>query len=1364
MEGNGWRPSQGELVSTADEGGSADWRTEFPHESRQKIVDKITNTLKRHLSIPASDGSNELQQIAIQFENKIYTAAANQNDYLRKISMKMLSMESKSQQSAPINPSTSNNTVTNQNPSESASLGIQSQPNNQGQSSLSIPSQQLLPQNIQNNTSVTASSPANLPSAVPITGLSQSAISSVSQSSSLQTMPGTNTANNTLGKTAVSDIYANVQRQIQGRQQQQQFNSQQQHQPQNQFLHQHQINQQLLKQKMQHSSLLQSHVQQQQQSLMQTTKPQSSQHPLMQMPSNLQTGQSTVQQMQPREIQSSEQPSFQQNQLSSVEQSAPSLLQQHPQSIGRQQQQQQQTTTIQQTPSMQQLQNSASQQSHLPMQQNQQLLMGQQANISSVQQTKQLGQQTGMTEMQQRQKRMLVQQNNILTMQQSQHLLNQQTISSHQQQQLGAQSSIQQSQQQQQLLGSLPNISNMQSHQRPMHMLQQSKTVVKQQQKNQQTPLAMLQQGQQSQHQSSQQQLVPQFQSQPAQLQQSLAQLHPGSLQREMQQRMQASGALLSQNAIEQQKQFFLSQRGLPEVSSSTSLDSTAQTGHDGVVDWQEEIYQKIKSMKEIYFEELKEVYQRILLKMQHQSQSDALILSGKATEHAEKMKNFKTLVERAIQMLQISKSNIQPGMKDKLPAYEKQIINLLASNKKKLIPSQLPGQQKFQPPAGHPQSMSQKQSSQVPQLQQHENYINQQINLQGSANSMHPASVPNMQQGAVNLATHFGIPTPQQNATNILQTGPTVDPVQGNSFSSLQQGTIASMQQGGLLPGQSAIDVPQLSNSMSLNSMSSLQNNINSKQPSSSTIQQQHFKQQQQQELQQHLMQNQQLKQPYQQRHMQQQLIQQQQKQRLLQVQQPLQQQMQQQKQQTSRMPMQQMPQLHQTNEINELKLRQGTGIKPDIYQQHYSTGQRHNYYQQLKPGSSFPISSPQTFQVSSPQISQYSSSQLDQQSPLSSQMKSGTPLQSANSPLTPSPSTPIAPSPIPGESEKQHSGTPLPNAGHIGHQQTAAEFSQAQSVAVATPGISASPLLAEFSSDGNQTNTTNLVAGKETTTQKPFERIIEVIQSSTPEALSSAISDIGSVVSMVDKLAGSAPGNGSRAVIGEDLVAMTKSHLQARSLDGDSKKMKRDTSAMPLNNVSSAGSLNDSFKQSYGFDTSELESTATSHVKRQKVEVSHAVYKEIKEINLRLINTLVNISEEDNDSISAALDGEGTVIKCFFTAIALCPSLKSHFASNNMSPILPLRLLVPANYPECSPVLLDKLLDEQRESDDLSLKARSRFITSLGMLSQPISLQEMARTWDACASEVILEFAQQIGGGTFSSRYGTWESCVGA
>lgn len=94
-----------------------------------------------------------------------------------------------------------------------------------------------------------------------------------------------------------------------------------------------------------------------------------------------------------------------------------------------------------------------------------------------------------------------------------------------------------------------------------------------------------------------------------------------------------------------------------------------------------------------------------------------------------------------------------------------------------------------------------------------------------------------------------------------------------------------------------------------------------------------------------------------------------------------------------------------------------------------------------------------------------------------------------------------------------------------------------------------------------------------------------------------------------MVDRIAGSAPGNGSRAAVGEDLVAMTKCRLQARNFfpqDGPSgtKKMRRYTSAMPCNVVSSTGSVNDSLRHLNG-NESDGESTGASSMKKPKFEV---------------------------------------------------------------------------------------------------------------------------------------------------------------
>ncbi|XP_020593123.1 mediator of RNA polymerase II transcription subunit 15a-like [Phalaenopsis equestris] len=527
--------------------------------------------LRRLLSVDVVEGTTQLKNMAVRFEEKMYIAAVNQSDYLRKISLKMLSMETKTQQNTPMNPQTS----VNQN---STDTGIPPQVNNQGQTLAQIPlvdqslgRQQLLAQNLQNNTPAPVQSSSSLSASPSITGLTQSTITNFGHASNMQNMPGIShsSVNNSLSQGTTTDIYANTQRHVQGRQQQQ---------SQNPLLYQNQLQPQLIKQKIHNNALLQPSMQQQQQqqSLLQANQLQPSQQSVMQMSSSLASGQSSMQQSPATTIQSASQSALQQNQLSSIQQSVSSLLPQHVQAIARQ---------------SQQLQSSLHQQTNLQtqqqqQQQQQQQLIGQQANMqnmSNIQTNQLLSQQNNIVDIkqQQQQQRLPVQQNNLISMQQSQQLLNQHSLSLHQQQ-LGQQTNIQglqqqqqsqsqqQHQQQQQLLGSLQNISNMQSHQHSIQLLQQSKNVPQTQQQLQQPSMSLLQsQGQQSHHLSSQQQLMSQFQSQPGQLQQPLAmQQQSNSMQREMQQRLQASGALLQ--SMEQQKQFMQSQRGNPEVSSSS--------------------------------------------------------------------------------------------------------------------------------------------------------------------------------------------------------------------------------------------------------------------------------------------------------------------------------------------------------------------------------------------------------------------------------------------------------------------------------------------------------------------------------------------------------------------------------------------------------------------------------------------------------------------------------------------------------------------------------------------------------------------------------------------------------------------------
>ncbi|KAI3505706.1 hypothetical protein L1887_27891 [Cichorium endivia] len=70
-----------------------DWRAQLQADSRQRIVNKIMDTLKRHLPFTGHEGLQELKKIAVRFEDRIYITATSQSDYLRKISLKMLTVE-----------------------------------------------------------------------------------------------------------------------------------------------------------------------------------------------------------------------------------------------------------------------------------------------------------------------------------------------------------------------------------------------------------------------------------------------------------------------------------------------------------------------------------------------------------------------------------------------------------------------------------------------------------------------------------------------------------------------------------------------------------------------------------------------------------------------------------------------------------------------------------------------------------------------------------------------------------------------------------------------------------------------------------------------------------------------------------------------------------------------------------------------------------------------------------------------------------------------------------------------------------------------------------------------------------------------
>ncbi|KAF6149423.1 hypothetical protein GIB67_016961 [Kingdonia uniflora] len=174
---------------------SSDWRTQLCSDSRQRIVNEITETLKRHL--PESSGVEgilEHEKYAARFEEKTYGAATTQADYLRKISLVMLTMENNGVPNSLL----SNSAASNQSP-DPASDSMQLQVK-QGETPISLPNQsqgreQLLSKSMKNTVAsagvpisagLTSTSPTGFSQTTMPTDVGQSSISQGSHSNQSQ--------------------------------------------------------------------------------------------------------------------------------------------------------------------------------------------------------------------------------------------------------------------------------------------------------------------------------------------------------------------------------------------------------------------------------------------------------------------------------------------------------------------------------------------------------------------------------------------------------------------------------------------------------------------------------------------------------------------------------------------------------------------------------------------------------------------------------------------------------------------------------------------------------------------------------------------------------------------------------------------------------------------------------------------------------------------------------------------------------------------------------------------------------------------------------------------------------------------------
>ncbi|CAH2044906.1 unnamed protein product [Thlaspi arvense] len=389
------------------------------------------------------------------------------------------------------------------------------------------------------------------------------------------------------------------------------------------------------------------------------------------------------------------------------------------------------------------------------------------------------------------------------------------------------------------------------------------------------------------------------------------------------------------------------------------------------------------------------------------------------------------------------------------------------------------------------------------------------------------------------------------------------------------------------------------------------------------------------------------------------------------------------------------------QTNETNDARIKQGINVKAGLLQQHLSSSQLTK-----------PMASPGCMSNSSPAtVSRNGTTSLYGGSPF----------------VTPSPVTSFAPSsPVHGDPEKP-----------IAVESPVSRSCQFQTAVEERPPFTVPP---------------------QPITERPIDRLIKAFQSSSERSLAQSLSEMSSVISLSDMLSGSVHSiGGSRAGVAEDLSARTQFRLQQGEAN-PTKRLKRSICALPLD----IASQNDSYKQFSSLE-SEVDSTASSGSKVNKVEPGFALLQEIKETNGRLVETVVNIRNED---VYPSEVTSGTIVTCSYSPVALSATFEAHYKSGQISQIQPLRLLVPADYPN-SPIFLQEKIPFEpsvHEHEDLSARARSRFSLSMKEFSAPMSLKEIAQAWDACARATMAEYADRHGGGTFSSKYGHWETLLRA
>ncbi|KAI9108692.1 hypothetical protein K1719_020339 [Acacia pycnantha] len=142
------------------------------------------------------------------------------------------------------------------------------------------------------------------------------------------------------------------------------------------------------------------------------------------------------------------------------------------------------------------------------------------------------------------------------------------------------------------------------------------------------------------------------------------------------------------------------------------------------------------------------------------------------------------------------------------------------------------------------------------------------------------------------------------------------------------------------------------------------------------------------------------------------------------------------------------------------------------------------------------------------------------------------------------------------------------------------------------------------------------------------------------------------------------------------------------------------------------------------------------------QGLQLKGTLLRELKEVIMLLLDVQL-VFNQANNIPSLAAGASGIIVELHFTGLTLSLDFFSYLVSKQMS-IKPLRLHIPTNYPNCSPIILDEMASESRdEPADLSTKAKLKLQRSLRSLDDPLSIKSIALSWEDCVREAMfIEF----------------------